>query len=352
MKFLILLLILPLNAFSFKYETVVSGQEIIWSMAFIENEIMFTERRGRLKVYNPITKKARIIKGTPKVYARGQGGLLDVKLHPDFSKNKRVYLTYSISLKDGDRTTALGFGIYDGKSLNDFKEIFVAIGESSKRHHFGSRIQFDENNNIYMTVGDRGIRPNGQDLMTHFGSVLKLDGNGNAAAGNPFIGQKGKLAAIWSYGHRNGQGLYYDKDSKVLYEMEHGPRGGDEINIITPGANYGWPIVSHGKEYTLPLWVGDYREKNAKMVDSIKYYAPSIAPSDLLMYKGDKYPKLKGSLVVGALAESHLHIYNLKTKKELKLFDDDDLRIRAVTVSNDGYIYFAADDGVIRKLLN
>jgi glucose/arabinose dehydrogenase len=350
-KFLLVgLLCLSTSAISakLKYEKIKSGQGTVWGMDFIEDKIIFTERDGQLKLLNLKTKKITIVNGSPAVYSKGQGGLLDIKLHPKFKTNSRVYLTYSKVVGNG-QSTALGYGILSGSKLMKFKDIFIAQGKSSGGVHFGSRITFDENNNIFMSIGERGERKNSQNLKNHFGTVVKLTEEGGAAAGNPYIGNKNALDEIWSYGHRNPQGLAYDQKSKNLYEMEHGPRGGDEINLIKKAANYGWPIISYGKEYMLPMMVGESTKKEG-MERPLKYYVPSIAPCGLAIYQGKRYPTLKNSLLAGALKGQHLNQVNLQTLKESRHFRDLNQRIRSVVVSPDDYIYFSTDSGEIYKI--
>ena len=338
-----------MNTFAaFKMEKVLEGQGIIWGMEFIDSTILFTQRSGEIKSFDLKTKKVVEIKGAPKVYARGQGGLLDIKKHPDFAKNKRIYLTYSKSV-GGNKTTALGYGILEGNELKDFKDIFIAKENAEKRIHFGSRIAFTEENKIFVSVGDRGNRDNPQDLSNHFGKVMRINDDGSVPKDNPFVGKEGVRAEIWSYGHRNPQGLFYDKESKTLYEMEHGPRGGDEINIIKKGANYGWPVISYGREYVLPVAVGEGTEKKG-MEQPIKYYVPSIAPCGLIYYNNDKFPELKGSLISGALALTHVNVYNLKTKKDERLFDSEDIRFRSIASNAEGEVFMSTDGGKIYKL--
>lgn len=322
--------------------------DIIWGIEFLDKDtLILTERDGSLKKINLKTKKVTDIKGAPEVYNRGQGGLLDITLHPDFKNNKRVYLSYSKQVGEF-RTTAVGFGVLEGNELKNFKDIFVGKGQSDKRYHFGSRITFDEKNRLYFSIGDRGQRPNAQDLSNHFGKVMRINDDGSIPEDNPFVGQKDKEAAIWSYGHRNPQGLFYDLEEKKLYEMEHGPRGGDEINLVEKGKNYGWPKQSYGKEYN---WFSDVGEKKVAGVEQpIKYYDPSIAPSDLLYYRGERYPEFKDALVAGALKLTHVNVYNPKTKKEERYFDDKDERVRAIAVSPDDYFYLGTDAGKIYRV--
>ncbi len=333
----------------FEKEIIVKGLEIPWAIVELDqNNLLISERRGTLKKYNFINKSLENVKGAPKVYARGQGGLLDLTLHPNFKENKRVYISYSKNLGEG-KTTALGYGFWDGQNIVNFKEVFVAKGSSNKRYHFGSRIVFTHENELFLSIGERGVRKNAQDLTNHLGSILKLNDEGKPAKGAPFI--KNALPEIYSYGHRNPQGLYFDLDKHILYEIEHGPRGGDEINIVEAGKNYGWPIISYGKEYVLPMMVGEATSKPG-MEQPVKYYVPSIAPSDLFLYKQAVYPELKGSLITGALGLTHLHAYNLNTKKELRLFKKENMRVRSLLSHSNGEIYFGTDDGIIYKLKN
>ncbi len=349
MKLVLILILLSQSAFALTNKLVVEGQGIVWGMDFIDaNTMIYTEREGNLKLLDLKTQKVTSVPGAPAVYARGQGGLLDIKLHPNFSENKRVYLSYSKKAKNGAKT-ALGYGILEGNKLLNFKDIFVAVGNADTRRHYGSRIVFTEKKNIFLSIGERGHRPNAQDLTNHFGKIIRITDEGKALEDNPFFGQKGKQPEIWSYGHRNPQGLFYDLKSKTLYEMEHGPRGGDEINIIKRGANYGWPIVSQGQEYWNPFYVGEAREKQG-MESAIKYYVPSIAPCGLVLYQGDRYQNLKGSLLSGALKLTHLNQYNPKTKKETRHFEKQNMRVRNIVVSPDDYVYFSTDGGKIFKV--
>tara|TARA_Y100000768_G_C23991405_1_gene693893 strand:- start:20615 stop:21673 length:1059 start_codon:yes stop_codon:yes gene_type:complete len=350
MKTLLLSLFFVMSAATAKldYTLVKNDLDIVWGMDFISPElIIFTEKSGTIKTYHLKTKKLTEISGAPKVYKRGQAGLLDIKLHPNFKENKRVYLTYSKSVDDV-RTTALGYGVLEGNALKNFKEIFVGKGKSDERIHFGSRMAFTSDNKIFFTIGDRGNRPNAQNLENHFGKVLRINDDGTTPKDNPFVGNKDALAEIWSYGHRNPQGLAYDEKADKLYEMEHGPRGGDEINIVEKGKNYGWPKQSYGKEYVLPMDVGE--EKVEGTEQPYKYYDPSIAPCGLVHYTGKRYKELKNSLISGALKLTHVNVVNLDTGKELRLFDDKDMRVRSVAVSPDDYIYFSTDGGEIFRI--
>ncbi len=332
----------------FSKQLVKDNLGIVWGMESLDSGILFTERSGKLKFLNLKAKTVKEISGAPKVYSRGQGGLLDIKKHPDFKQNKRIYLSYSKEF-NGQKTTALGYGLYQNGKLEKFKDIFIAKGEASKRIHFGSRIVF-KNNIIYLSIGERGVRDNAQDLSNHFGTIVRLTDEGKALEDNPFYGKKKALPEIWSYGHRNPQGLAYDKKNDTLYAMEHGPRGGDEINIIEPGKNYGWPIISYGKEYVLPMMVGESTHKKG-MEQPLKYYVPSIAPCDLVYYDHEKFPELKGSLISGALKLTHVNVYHVKSKKEKRLFDKENMRVRSILNTPNGEIYFGTDGGKIFQLV-
>lgn len=335
---------------------------VIWSMDDLDaSKIIFTERSGKINILDINTHSITNISGVPKVFSKGQGGLLDVKVHPNFKKNKRVYLTYSVKIGDF-KTTALGYGLLKANHLDAFKQIFVAKGKSKKQIHFGSRIAFENDSTLFFTVGDRGHRPNAQDLTNHFGKVLRIHDDGSTPNDNPFVKhsveqsvkqsvkQKNALPQIWSYGHRNPQGLYYDIATKTLYEMEHGPRGGDEINIIQKGKNYGWPKQSYGKEYT---WFSDVGEKIVTGTQQpIKYYVPSIAPSDLVMYRQDQLPEIKGKLLSGALALTHLNSYDPQTKQEIRYFEHQKERIRSLLIHQSNQLFIGTDSGNIYRVTN
>lgn len=351
MRVLTLLLCLISIGGEAKYskQLVVEGLGIPWAIVDTGNELLITERSGTLKRFIKKEKSVKVIVGTPNVYSRGQGGLLDVKLDPNFRENKFIYLSYAKKMGDV-KTTAVGRGKYINGELKDFKDIFIAKGNASKRIHFGSRISFDHKGFIFISVGDRGVRANAQNLTNHFGKIIRLNKDGSIPADNPFYNKKESLPEIWSFGHRNPQGLFFDGQTNQLFEMEHGPRGGDEINLIHKGANYGWPIISYGKEYMLPVSVGEGTHKKG-MAQPLKYYVPSIAPSDLIYYKGEKYPELKGSLISGALKLTHLNSFNPTDQKEIRLFDSEHKRVRSVTLDTEGSILFGTDDGVIFKLI-
>lgn len=219
--------------------------------------------------------------------------------------------------------------------------------------HFGSRIAFDGNGHVFFGIGDRGVRANAQNLFNHAGSLLRLNLDGTIPEDNPYINKSGVLAETWSYGHRNPQGLAYDHKFNRLWEIEHGPRGGDEINLIEAAANYGWPTISYGKEYWGPVAVGDGTHRK-DMQQPVKYYVPSIAPGSLLLYSGNAFPKWKGNLFTGALKLRHINRIVLNEKgqfiKEERLLSSLEQRIRALAQSPEGWIYFSTDSGNIFRM--
>jgi len=324
---------------------ITSNQGIIWGMSFIdENHLLLSHKDGRISLLDIKSKKITNIKNTPKVLLQGQGGLLDIQ-----SKDEWIYLTYVKDIQ-GQGATTLARAKLKNNTLVNLKDLLVTKSTSNASHHFGSRITFDENGHLFFSIGDRGNRDNAQNLKTHSGSILRLNLDGTIPKDNPFVDNANVLNEIYSYGHRNPQGMFYDKNSKTLYSNEHGPRGGDEINIIKKGANYGWPIVSKGKEYWNHLYVGEYRSKK-EYVDAIKIFTPSIAPSSIILYSGKKYKNLKGVLFSGALKLQHLNQVILDENgtviKENRLLEDLHQRVRNVVESPNGEIYIATDNGNI-----
>lgn len=328
-----------------------------WGMVFISgSELLFTERKGKIRILNLANKKIFRIKGGPKVFASGQGGLLDVSIPPDYIKGDWIYFTYSKELRETGNinyTTTLARAKLDGDHLVEFGDLFITSPASNSSIHFGSRITFDGNGYLFFSVGDRGNRANAQNLYTHSGSILRLHLDGSVPNNNPFVNQEGALPEIWSFGHRNPQGIFYDRDLDRLWSTEHGPRGGDEINLILPGRNYGWPVISYGKEYWGPIQVGEGTKKEG-MEQPIKFYVPSIAPGSIIKYSGKAFPSWKDNLFIGALKLTHLNRVALdvdgKTIEEERLLDVFGERIRALVESPEGWIYLSTDSGKILSL--
>jgi len=337
----------------YQLKVIADGLSIPWAMAFLTpSQILITERQGTLKLLNRFSGHLLNINGVPPVYNNGQGGLLDVALPPHETESDWIYFTYSKPINHVGATT-LARAKLQQDSLIGWTDLLITKSVTNTNRHFGSRIAFDHNGHVFFTVGDRGERPNGQDLSTHAGSVLRLNLDGTTPEDNPFIKRKKALPEIWSYGHRNPQGLSYDIKHKRLWLIEHGPRGGDELNLIRKGMNYGWPVVSYGKEYWGPINVGEATEKTG-MESPTKYYVPSIAPSSLLLYTGTAFPNWDGNLFAGALKLQHLNriVLNKKAQAidEERLLESVSERIRSIVQSPEGWIYFSTDSGKIMSL--
>ncbi|MCG6216347.1 PQQ-dependent sugar dehydrogenase [Vibrio furnissii] len=338
------------NAAAWEAEKVMSGLLVPWGMSFVSNDqLLVTERNGDIVLVDLKTQTKTSLLHVASVAANGQGGLLDVELSPH--DPTVFYFTYSKQHDSGVDTT-LAMASWDGKTVTAWRDVLITVSNSTTTRHFGSRIAFDATH-LYFTIGDRGMRPNGQDRRTHAGSVLRLNHDGTTPDDNPFAGNPNAQAQIWSYGHRNPQGLYYDAPSQTLWEIEHGPRGGDEINLIRKGANYGWATTSYGKEYWGPVSVGDSEEADG--IDSPrKVYIPSIAPSGLLLYRGQRYPQLNGKLLTGALKLTHINVITLDDNQsaieETRLLESLNERIRDIRRSPDDWIYFSTDSGNIYRL--
>lgn len=339
---------------AFQVESVAEGFEVPWGMTFISpDNLLITERPGTLKLLNIATRKITAISGVPEVSARGQGGLLDVTVSPNYATDRWLYFTYSKPQKDGAATT-LARARLNKNQLVDWQDLLVTLSVSGKTQHFGSRIAFDRDGHVFFGVGDRGDRANGQDLSNHASTIMRLNLDGSIPADNPFIKRKNVLPEIWSYGHRNPQGLVFDDARNILWEIEHGPRGGDEINIIRPGLNYGWPVISYGKEYWGPFDVGEATKKEG-MEQPFKYYVPSIAPSSLIVYQGKAFPEWRGNLFAGALVLTHLNRIKLDASgnelKEERLLEELGERIRSLEESEQGWLYLSTDSGKILRIV-
>ena len=325
---------------------IVAELELPWSLAFLPNgDILVTEKVGRLRLVRNGQLEAASISGTPEVVARGQGGLLEVALHPDFEQNQIIYLTYS---KGGERgnTTALARGRLNGMAIEGLHDIFVADAWSEQSAiHFGSKIAFGPDGTLYMTVGERGEGDPAQDLSVHKGKVLRLNDDGSVPADNPFVGRADARDEIYSYGHRNMQGLAFHPDTGVLWLTEHGPQGGDELNIVEPGKNYGWPVATYGREYNGQLITQQPYVEG--MEPPVVALVPSLGLSGLVIYNGDAFPSWQGNFFLGGL--SGLQIQRVGFTDDFLLVGMEELlrevgqRIREVRQGPDGYLYVLTD---------
>jgi len=332
--------------------TIASGLAHPWSLAFLpDGRMLVTERPGRLRY---VTMKGEIsdpISGVPAVYAHGQGGLLDVALDPDFGANSTIYLSYA-EPGDGDLNgTAVARAKLDGARLTDLQVIFRQMPKVASENHFGSRLVFARDGNLFVTLGERfSERDSAQDLGTHLGKIVRITKDGKAPADNPFVGRKGALPEIWSYGHRNVQGATLDPATGRFWAVEHGPRGGDEVNLPEAGRNYGWPVITYGREYSGPA-IGEGTAK-AGMEQPLYYWVPSIATSGMTFYSSDTYPEWKGSLFVGALKAQLVARLEFGADGKVKAEERFPVgeRVRDIRQGPDGALYLLTDEDAGRLL--
>jgi aldose sugar dehydrogenase len=334
---------------AFSIETVAEGLERPWGLAFLpDGRMLVTEKAGRLRIVLPDGKLSAPVTGMPKVDARGQGGLLDVAVAPDFAETKLVYFTFAEAGEGGVNGTALGRGRLSGAAprLDDVEVIWRQTPKYQSTRHFGSRIVFAPDGMVFVTTGersDREFRVKSQALDETLGKVVRLTREGRPAAGNPFEAKDGAKPEIWSYGHRNIQGAAINPADGRLWTVEHGPRGGDELNRPEAGKNYGWPVITYGKEYS-GAEIGP--SEKAGMEQPIHYWVPSIGPSGLAFYTGDAYPAWKGSAFVGGMAIptlARLELDGTKVTHEERLLEDLGERIRDVRQGPDGLLYLLTD---------
>jgi aldose sugar dehydrogenase len=338
---------------SIRVEQLVTGLGVPWGMTFVTDvQLLVSERSGSARLIDLKTGSVARLDGLPDIATQGQGGLLDVRIGPDHARDGWIYFTYSKPVK-GNGATTLARARLDGLRLQDWQDLLVTDSATSSGQHFGSRIAFDNDGHVFFGVGDRGDRDQSQNPANHQGTIMRLNLDGSIPSDNPYIGQADVRDEIWSLGHRNPQGMAFDPSSDRLWSIEHGPRGGDEINLVLPGRNYGWPVVSHGKEYWGPLSIGEGTSKPG-MQDPHKVYIPSIAPGSLMLYQGESFPEWRGNLLAGALKLRHLNRVSLSDDGEVtgeeRLLEDLNERIRAVIQGPEGWIYFSTDSGRILRI--
>lgn len=336
----------------YRLVTVADGLVNPWSIAFLPNgDMLVTERPGRLRIVRNGSLLPDPVAGVPDVFARGQGGLLDVVPHPQFATNHLLYLSYS---KPGAEprasTTAVVRGRFENDRLTNVEEIFLA--DSRGNGHYGSRLAFDRNGYLFITVGDRQVPSSGdleahpaQDITNHHGTINRIHDDGRIPADNPFVDREGAEPSIYSYGHRNSQGLLVHPETGDIWAIEHGPQGGDELNRILPGRNYGWPVVGYGVNYGsgTAIHSGTHREG---MEPPVHFWVPSIATSGFLYYTGDKFPEWRGNFFVGGLngqQMARLTLDGQRVRSEETLVQGLG-RIRDIRQGPDGFIYLAIDD--------
>ncbi len=340
---------------AFRIVTLVQGLQHPWSLAFLpDGRMLVTERAGRLRIVSKdFNLDPKPIEGVPRVAAVGQGGMFDVVLHPKYAENGWIYLAYN-GPGDGGHGTELLRARLGGHRLAQERVLFRLEPKSSTGHHFGGRIVFDRKGYVYLTLGDRGDKERAQRLDDHAGSVIRLHDDGRVPADNPFVQRPGAKPEKFTLGNRNMQGAALHPQTGELWTHEHGPQGGDEINVIRAGRNYGWPVITYGVNYGIGTRIGEGTHKPG-MEQPLHKWVPSIAPSGMAFYAGDKFPHWRGNLLIGALRDQmlvRLELDGEKVLKEERLIRNTIGRIRDVRVGPDGYIYLLTDEanGVLARL--
>jgi len=328
---------------------VARGLEHPWGLAFLpDGRLVVTERPGRMRLVGKEGEISPPLRNVPAVVAARQGGLLDVALSPEFASSKLVYISYAEPRPGGGSATSVARARLsfegDGGSLHDLKVIFRQEPASAGAQHFGSRFAFARDGNLFVTLGERYQPGKAQDLGTHYGKVVRIRADGSVPPDNPFVGRAGAKPEIWSYGHRNAQGAALHPQSGKLWMHEHGPRGGDEVNVAEAGKNYGWPVIGYGIDYSgARIHQSTHKEG---MEQPVKYWVPSIAPSGMAFYTGDLIPAWRGHLFVGALVPGflvRLEVSGATIGTEERLLARLDERIRDVRQGPDGYLYLLTD---------
>lgn len=322
-----------------------SGLDHPWGMTFLPTgEVLITERSGQMRAFQFGSGLSAPLKGVPKVVANNQGGLLDVIADPDFTSNQTIYFCYSRPTEGGS-SSSVASATYTAGELKNVKDIFIADSVVDNGFHFGCRLAFDTENDLYVALGDRyKYMKEAQNTDNHFGKIVRIEKDGSVPKDNPFT--DGKAPEVYSYGHRNIQGLTVHPDTGEVWAMEHGPKGGDEINLIEAGNNYGWPVITYGIDYNGDI-ISDKTHQEG-MEQPVLYWNPSIAPSGMTFYKGDVFKAWQGDLLVGALKFRHLRRISFNDKGEpeaqTEYLKDRNERIRDVEVGPNGFIYVLTDE--------
>lgn len=338
---------------TFRVVQLLDDLEHPWGMAWLpDGRMLITERPGRMNLVDGETVTA--LSGLPEIRAEGQGGLLDVAVHPDYEENGWIYFTYSTPGEDGLGTELSRARLDDdGAALVDLETLYTQTPMVDATQHFGSRIVFPDDGTVVFNIGERGQREPAQDNENSIGTTLRLNDDGSVPGDNPFVDEDGALPEIYSYGHRNPQGMDIHPETGVIWQHEHGPRGGDELNRIEPGANYGWPEITYGREYSNNAEIGGTEAPG--MEQPVTYWDPSIAPSGMTFYTGDRFPNWQNHIFLGALAHQHVRRVVLdgdEVTHEEELLNNELGRIRDVKTGPDGYLYVLNDqpDGSLYRL--
>lgn len=327
-------------------ETVAEGLDHPWALAFLpDGRLLVTERPGRLRIVSMNGTVSEPLAGLPEVRARGQGGLLDVALDPGFAQNRVIYLSFAEPGEGNVQGTAVARARLGEGRLEDVRVIYSQKPKLGTGQHFGSRLVFRRDGTLFITHGDRGTRPLVQDLSTHVGKVVRINTDGTVPRDNPFVNRDGVLPEIWSYGHRNAQAAALDPATGELWTVEHGARGGDELNNPQPGRNYGWPIITYGIDYNGSR-IGDGVER-AGMEQPVYYWDPVIAPSGMVFYTGTRYAGWQGSVFVGGMASKalvRLEMRDGRVSREERYLGELGERVRDVAQGPDGLLYIVTDE--------
>lgn len=335
-----------------KVDTLHTGLQNPWGITWIsEGRMLVTERKGEILIFKDDKYTGQKVTGLPAMYVTGQAGLMDIAIHPNYAQNGWIYIAYAKPVNNGGATTIARFKL-NGNVVSSLEELIVTTPEWKGGTHYGSRIVFDNQNHLYFSNGERGSQNNAQDLSNSHGKIHRIHDDGRIPADNPFVSTPGAMASIWTYGNRNPQGLFFDKATNRLWEVEHGPKGGDELNLLEKGKNYGWPVITYGINYN-GTPITDITEKEG-MEQPLKYWVPSIATCGMTLIQGDRYPAWKGNILVAALAGTHIARVELNGGKpvgEEKLLQGIG-RVRQVAQSPEGYIYAITEGtGLLVKLL-
>lgn len=336
--------VFPTDLHAVRVVTLAGGLANPWGLTFLpDGRMLVTERPGRLRLVDQAGKVGDPLEGVPAVFARGQGGLLDVALDPRFEKNRFVYLSYAEPGREG-AGTAVGRGRLAEDRIEEFTVIFRQVPKTGTGVHFGSRLVFSRDGKLFITLGERGERERAQDFSVHRGQVIRIGPDGTVPDDNPFVGLEGYRPETWSHGHRNPQGAALHPATGRLWTVEHGARGGDEINVPMRGKNYGWPVISYGRHYS-GMKIGEGTRKEG-MEQPVYYWDPSIAPSGMVFVTSDRFPAWRGNLLVGALRGQMLVRLELDGEKvvgEERMLQKLGERIRDVRQGPDGLIYLLTD---------
>ena len=346
----------PSEAGPLRVTEVARGLESPWALAFLpDGRLLVTERPGRMRIVDAQGRVSEPVTGVPEVHARGQGGLLDVVLGPDFARDRLIVFSYAEPTARGARTAVARARLdADGLRLDDVRRIFAQDEDPSGNHHWGSRLVFGRDGRLFVTLGDRfHHRERAQALDSHLGKVLRIEPDGGVPADNPLAGRADARGEIWSWGHRNVQGAALHPQTGELWTHEHGPQGGDEINRTRAGLNYGWPEVTYGREYVTGRKIGE-GDTRAGVEPPVLQFTPSIAPSGMAFYTGDVFPQWKGNLFVGALKfqlVARLVLEGDRVVHEERLFTELGRRIRDVRQGPDGHLWLLDEtEGRILRL--